>query len=100
MDRTADGLVILAPQTMGDGNARAYGQTDEQVNDQVGDGACGTDGGYGNAAAETAYDYKVGGVEQKLQNTREHDGNGVENDIAKQRAFQHTAILCSHNNTS
>ena len=65
--RIAHHGVLTAAETMGNAYARAHRQTDKEVYQQVGDGSGGAHGGHTDAAAETAYNHKIGGVEQQLE---------------------------------
>ena len=81
MNRPVDGLKLMAAQTVGNGDTGTYGQADEEVHHQIGEGIGGTYGCHGNTAAEPAYHHQIGGVEQKLQHTGEDNGNGIKKDI-------------------
>ena len=63
---------------MGYGNAGAHGKADKQVDDQVGDCAGSAHCSNGSTAAESAHNYKIGSVEQKLQDTGQHQRKGID----------------------
>ena len=67
---------ILFLQLLGGDDSRAHGETDEQVDDKVDEGSAAAHGGHGGFSRELSHHRHVGGVEEKLEDTRGHDGNG------------------------
>ena len=74
-------LILPTAQRVGHGNTGTYGQTDEQVDHQHGDGTGGTHCRQRDTAAEAAYDDQIGSVEQQLQKTGQDNGNGITDHI-------------------
>ena len=99
MDRIVNHFIVPAAQTMGNGHAGTHRQSYEEVDHQIGDGTGGTNGGNADAAAEAAYDHQVCRIEQQLQDAGADNGDGIQDDIEKQRAFQHILIQTFHEDT-
>ena len=80
---------VLAADLPGNKHVGAHGDAEKQVDQQVDHRAVGADGGQGCAAAELAHHHDIGGVDQKLQHTRQHQRNGKQDDLARHRAVAH-----------
>ena len=92
MHSAVNDLIFPAAKAVGDGHARAYGQADEEIDQQTGNGTGSAHRGDGHAAAELPHHHKVSRVEKQLQNTGQNKGNGKPDDIRKQRPFQHVSV--------
>ena len=77
MYRAVNDLILPTAKTMGDGHACAYGQTDEEVDEQTGNGTGGAHCGDGHAAAELPHHHEISRVEQQLQKTGQNNGDGI-----------------------
>ena len=92
MYRAVNDLILPTAKAMGDGHACAYGQTDEEVDEQTGNGTGGAHCGDGHAAAELPHHHEISRVEQQLQKTGQNNGDGILDDVRKQRPFQHVSV--------
>ena len=63
------------------------------IDDKIDECTAAADGGYGLLARKAADHRHVGGVEQELQNTRQHDGYGEQYHFAEDRPLGHIHIF-------
>ena len=92
MHGTVNFLRLVAAKAVCNGNTGAYRQTDEQIDNQIGNRTGGTDGGHIDTAAEASNDDQVCGIKQQLQQSCQHDRNGIGNQAGPQGSFQHIYI--------
>ena len=100
MYRPVDVLVPSGAETVCYGNACADGQTYEKVYHKIDDRARRAHGSNGIASAAATYNYKVGGVEQKLENSRKYNGDSVEYYPADQGTLTHIRCFSWHKKDS
>ena len=75
------------------------GKTDEEIHHQIGERCGRAYSCHADAATESADNDQVGCVKQKLKQAGKDNGNGIANDIGKQRTFQHILVLPCQKNT-
>ena len=66
MHSAVNDLIFPAAKAVGDGHARAYGQADEEIDQQTGNGTGSAHRGDGYAAAELPHHHEVRRVEKQL----------------------------------
>ena len=89
-------LLLPAADAVGHRHTGPHGQSNKQIDDQVGNGSGGANCRHGNTAAVSAHHHKIRRVEQQLQHTCKHNGYGVGHQRPGQRAFQHISVLLLH----
>ena len=97
MHRIVHVLVAARADALRHQHARAHRKADEQRYDQIENGAGGPHGDHAQAARKPPHDHKIRGVEQQLQNAREHHGDRVKDDLFGKRAFAHIGGGFVHN---
>ena len=103
MDGFLGRVLVPAAQGMGHGDAGAYAETDEEVYNQIGDGAGGAHRRHGHAAAPAADNHQVRRVEEQLQKTGEDNRNGIKQNAGQQGPPEHPlrqSLLDFHDKTS
>ena len=93
MGRLGNVLVLAGAVVLGDDGAAADGNAHEQVDDQIDDGAVGTDGGQSMAAYIPPHHDDVGGIEQQLQNAGGHQRQREQKDLLRQAAGTHIYFI-------
>ena len=89
-------VVVFCTRALGNGNTRAYAETDEHVDYQVGDSAGRTDRTNRNTAAESADHNKVGCVKKQLKQAGQYNRDTECYNVFEQRARKHIDLRSFH----
>ena len=93
MHRVGNALGVLRAEEMGQGHVGADGQSDQQIHDQIHQGAGGPHLGQGVAARKAADDHQIRRVEQQLQQAGEHHRQGKEQQLRQDGADGHIDLM-------
>ena len=99
MDRAVDGLLVPAAHGMRHSNTGTHGQADKEINDEIGDGIGGANGGQVDLSPGT-YHHQVCSIEQQLQQAGEDNGNSIGYDTGQQRPGKHILARMFHRKAS
>ena len=96
MDRLPNCSILPAADAVGHGHTRTYGQSDEQIDDQIGNGTGGPHRRHRHTAAVPPNHHQIRRVKEKLQDAGQHNGNGIRHNGPDQGAVEHIDLFPFH----